>query len=698
MRSYSDSIKIMKIKITLFALLICCEISFAQEKQKDSIKANELSEVKVVTGTRTERVLSSLPLPMTIITSEAIAKTGVTRLNEILNEQTGIILIPDESGFEGIQMQGLDAAYTMILIDGVPLVGRSSGVLDLSRVSVGNIERIEIVKGASSALYGSEAMGGVINVITKRSKKDMFTGSFSYRYATFNTNDVNANILWKKKKFAVNLFGDFYSSDGYDLDKSTPLKNVEKFYNYTIQPKLYYDFSENLKLMVSNRFYNQSMNNVATIESANYTGDAKENEWNSQIKLEHRWNSKFYAEYEFYATNYKNDSFLNDENNVLFESTYYNQWLFRPEVRTTWSIKNNKLTTGVGLNYETLDRTYFDKNVNFNSQYIFVQYDFNPTKKWNFLAGFRCDNHSEYASQFSPKLAVNYKFNDNFSLKSSVGYGYKAPDFRQLFFDFTNPSVGYTVLGYNVAEDRLNQFEEQGQILYRIQGISFDAPLEAESSINFNFGTFYKKNKLKIEVNAFYNLIQNLIDTRVVAQKTNGQNVFSYFNISKIFTYGFEFNSTYDFTKEFSVSLGYQYLTAKDRSVLDNFEDYQYVRNSQLQTIQISKSDYFGLYNRSKHTANVKFAYTIPKIKTDINLRVFYRSKYGLFDTNGNQILDKYDTFVDDYFIANLSITKNIADKLLLQAGANNLFDFTNPDLITNLSGRQIFARLQYNF
>ena len=698
MRSYSDSIKIMKIKITLFALLICCEISFAQEKQKDSIKANELSEVKVVTGTRTERVLSSLPLPMTIITSEAIAKTGVTRLNEILNEQTGIILIPDESGFEGIQMQGLDAAYTMILIDGVPLVGRSSGVLDLSRVSVGNIERIEIVKGASSALYGSEAMGGVINVITKRSKKDMFTGSFSYRYATFNTNDVNANILWKKKKFAVNLFGDFYSSDGYDLDKSTPLKNVEKFYNYTIQPKLYYDFSENLKLMVSNRFYNQSMNNVATIESANYTGDAKENEWNSQIKLEHRWNSKFYAEYEFYATNYKNDSFLNDENNVLFESTYYNQWLFRPEVRTTWSIKNNKLTTGVGLNYETLDRTYFDKNVNFNSQYIFVQYDFNPTKKWNFLAGFRCDNHSEYASQFSPKLAVNYKFNDNFSLKSSVGYGYKAPDFRQLFFDFTNPSVGYTVLGYNVAEDRLNQFEEQGQILYRIQGISFDAPLEAESSINFNFGTFYKKNKLKIEVNVFYNLIQNLIDTRVVAQKTNGQNVFSYFNISKIFTYGFEFNSTYDFTKEFSVSLGYQYLTAKDRSVLDNFEDYQYVRNSQLQTIQISKSDYFGLYNRSKHTANVKFAYTIPKIKTDINLRVFYRSKYGLFDTNGNQILDKYDTFVDDYFIANLSITKNIADKLLLQAGANNLFDFTNPDLITNLSGRQIFARLQYNF
>lgn len=688
----------MKIKITLFAVILFIINLSAQEKQKDSINVNELSEVTVVTATRTERALSSLPLPITIITSEAIAKSGVTRLNEILNEQTGIILIPDESGFEGIQMQGLDAAYTMILIDGVPLVGRSSGVLDLSRVSVGNIERIEIVKGASSALYGSEAMGGVINVITKRPKKDIVEGSLSYRYATFNTNDANANILWKKKKFSANLFTNFYSTDGYDLDKTTVLKNVESFYNYTIQPKLYYDFSENLKLTVSNRFYNQKMDNVALIDSEIYKGDAKENEWNSQIKFDHKWSSKLYSEYELYTTNYKNDSFLNDQNDALYDRTYYNQWLFRPEVRTTLSINNNKLTGGIGLNYESLDRTYFDKDVKFNSQYVFIQYDYNPTEKWNILAGFRYDNHSEYASQLSPKLAVNYKFNENFSLKGSVGYGYKAPDFRQLFFDFTNPSVGYTVLGYNVAEDRLIQLESEGQILKRIDGISFDEPLKAESAVNYNFGTFYKKNKLRFDVNAFYNSINNLIDTGIVAQKNNGQNVFSYFNRSKVFTYGAEFNSTYKFTNEFLVSVGYQYLIAKDKSVVDNFDDHKYIRNAELQTIEIKKSDYFGLYNRSKHTANLKVAYTIPKIKTDINLRVFYRSKYGIFDSNNNQILDKYDEFVNDYFITNLAASKNITDKLFLQAGANNLFDYKDPDQIPNLAGRQLFARIQYNF
>jgi outer membrane receptor for ferrienterochelin and colicins len=685
-------------RVKFVGLILLPILGFAQVDENDtSLKKEQLNEV-VVTATRTERQLSSLPLPITIITSEAIAKTGVTRLNEILNEQTGVILIPDQSGFEGIQMQGLDAAYTMILIDGLPLVGRSSGVLDLSRVSVGNIDRIEIVKGASSALYGSEAMGGVINVITKRPKKDMFSGTLSYRYATFNTNDINTNILWKKKKFSADLFTNFYSSDGYDLDKTTTLKNVEKFYNYTIHPKLYYNFSENLKLIVGNRFYNQKMDNIAIIDSENHKGVAKENEWNSQIKFEQKWNSKLYAEYELYATNYKNDSFLNDENNLLYDKTYYNQWLFRPEIRTILSIKKNKLITGVGLNYETLDRTYFETNVKFNSQYVFVQYDYNPTDKWNILAGFRYDNHSEYASQLSPKLAVNYKFNNSFSLKGSVGYGYKAPDFRQLFFDFTNPSVGYTVLGYNVAERRLNQFEEEGQILNRVPGISFENLLEAESAVNFNFGTFYKKNKLKLEVNAFYNSITNLIDTRVVAQKTNGQNIFSYFNTSAVFTYGVEINSTYNFTNEFVVSLGYQYLTAKDESVVDNFEQYQYIRNSQLQTIKINKSDYFGLYNRSKHTANIKFLYTIPKVKTDVNLRVFFRSKYGMYDTNGNQILDKYDKFVDDYFITNLSASKYITDKLTVQIGANNLLDYTDPSQISNLSGRQLFARIQFNF
>lgn len=691
----------MFIKRGLYTIVILFSVSvIAQEKQNDEcMKTKQLEEV-VVTATRTERQLSSLPLPTSIITSADISRAGITKLNEILAEQAGLVTTSGFGGVEGIQVQGLDAAYTLIMIDGVPLVGRSAGTLDLSRISVGNIDRIEIVKGASSSLYGSEALAGVINIITKKPKSDLLSGNISYRLASFSTNDANADFNWKKNKFSGSLFANYFSTKGYDLDKSTTLQTVEPHYNTTIQPKLYYDFSDNLKLVVSTRFYHEKQDNKAIIGAVNYQGEATINEWNTQIKLEHKWSSKINSEYEVYTTNYKNASFLNNPNKELFEEGYYSQWLFRPEVRTTFSIKKDKLTTGIGINHETLDRTYFASSVAFQSQYGFFQYDFNPTKKWNILGGFRYDNHNQYRSQLSPKVAVNYKFNNHLSVKSSVGYGFKAPDFRQLYFDFTNPSVGYTVLGYTVAEDRLNELENQGQILFRSPGISFINPLKPESSVNINLGTFYQKGKLKIDVNVFYNSISNLIDTRVIAQKTNGQNVFSYFNIDEIFTYGAEYNSSYNFSNQFKISFGYQYLIAKDKSVIEAIENVEvFARNPQtLQSFQIKKPYYFGLFNRSKHTANIKFFYTIPKLKADINLRVFYRSKYGLFDTNSNQILDKYDDFVNDYFLTNLSVSKQIKEKFTLQVGANNLFDFTNPQEISNLSGRQFFARVQFNF
>ena len=151
-------------------IVVLLFISFSQfskaQVATDSIKSTHLQEV-IVTGTRTERSVATLPLPTQIITGESIKKSGLSRLNEIIQEQTGLITVPDFGGGEGIQMQGLDATYVMILIDGQPLLGRSAGTLDLSRISVNNIERIEIVKGASSCLYGSEALAGVVNIITK---------------------------------------------------------------------------------------------------------------------------------------------------------------------------------------------------------------------------------------------------------------------------------------------------------------------------------------------------------------------------------------------------------------------------------------------------------------------------------------------------------------------------------------------------
>ena len=101
-----------------------------------------------------------------------IIETGASKLDEVISKQTGIISVPTKTGTEGLQMQGLDASYTTILLDGCPIIGRSFGALDLNRISVTDIEKIEIIRGASSSLYGSNALGGVINLISKNQIKD----------------------------------------------------------------------------------------------------------------------------------------------------------------------------------------------------------------------------------------------------------------------------------------------------------------------------------------------------------------------------------------------------------------------------------------------------------------------------------------------------------------------------------------------
>lgn len=689
----------MKLKIYIIALLYFSFHISAAQVPTDSVKSNQLQEV-IITGTRTQRSVATLPLPTQIITGESIRKSGLSRLNEIIQEQTGLITVPDFGGGEGIQMQGLDAAYVMILIDGQPLFGRSAGTLNLGRITVNNIERIEIVKGASSCLYGSEALAGVVNIITKKPEiTEKLKTKVSYKHASFNTNDVSATVEYGKKKIGLELFANYFNTDGYNLTDNGFTQTVEPYSNFTIQPKVKINFSEAVNLLINSRIFNQNQDYKSEVNVEKYSGESRINEWNNSLLLNHQISDKFKLVYDFYATNYKAREFLNDANNQLFDESNFNQWFYRPEIRTHYKTGNNIISFGSGLNVETLDRTFFETKAKLNSEYIFGQLEWFIKEKWNVLVGFRYDNHHQYQSQFSPKLGINYKWNESFSLKTSVGYGYKAPDLRQLYLDFTNSAVGYTVLGYNVAEERLAELSSQGQLLFS-NNFSFSNPLKPESSVNLNFGGYYKKKNVTIDYNLFYNIIKNLIDTRAIAQRTNGQNVFSYFNVDRIFTYGLELNSTYKTSSNLTFSMGYQYLIAKDQTIVDKIKRGEIFARDPitLNSFRLKSSDYFGLYNRSNHTANLKINYQIQAIKTAVNMRVFYRSKYGIFDSNNNNILDKYDDFVKGYFLTNLTLTKDFNNAFSTQLGVINLMDYKDETNIPNLPGRQLFAKIEYQF
>ena len=632
-------------------------------------------------------------MPAKLITKEEIAKSSSTKLSDILDDQPGIFIVPDFGGGNGIQIQGLDSQYTLLLIDGSPIIGRQSGTLDLDRISIGNIEQVEIIKGSSSSLYGTDALGGVVNLITSKAK-DSISAEASYKISTFNTNDISVNLgKISQNGDNLNFYFNSFNSNGYDLNDDPILNTVEPYKSYT--GFLRHNFKKNKWSYFSSvRIYNE--NQDFRLDENSY-GKNIINELGINSSINYIKNKNYKLIFENYYTNYKNDEeFRLNQNSI--EESFFNQSLFKSELRSIYTInKKNTLTFGLGFYSELLKRNNFNREeVSQNSFNYFVQYEGFIFENTNYVFGARYDQYDEYESEFSPRFAIRTQINDNVSSKISIGKGFKTPDYRQLYFNFSNSSSGYSVIGFNAAKEIISNLQSLGQISNLIiSQDEFEGKLKPETSISFNLGFNIKTNKSTVfDINFFRNQISNLIDYKIIASKVNGQSIFSYYNLNKVYTQGIEFNSTSTVFNDIEISIGYQFLEAKDndsKNQIKNGEVFARMTPSS-PTFQIKPKDYFGLYNRSKHNFNLKISYAF-KDYFDIYFKSKYRSKYGLSDSNGNNLLDDFDDFVESNLISDISISKNYKN-YILTFGVENLFDYTDRENIPNYPGRIIYSKL----
>ncbi|SDD37098.1 outer membrane receptor for ferrienterochelin and colicins [Mucilaginibacter pineti] len=694
----------MQIKIILCFLLQVSAVGITAAQKADSLKKDSAKQLKevVVTGTRTQKSLQQVPIPITRITSEEIKKKGLIRLNEVLSEQTGMTILDDPHG-QGIQIQGFDPAYTLILIDGLPLIGRTTGIFELSRITTNNIDRIEIVKGPTSSLYGSEAMAGVVNIITAEPAKGL-AGGLSARYGTNKTADLSLNSSYKTEKFYISGFVNRYSSGGYSLETASGIPTVSPFEGYTLNGKTSYKIDNNTTLKLSVRYYTNDQDSRFLVDTRYAAGTGTEKDFNIAPVITHRFSDKVFSTLQLYRSTYKTNSDVRyEDDNSVYDQTYFNQAFNRAEIQNDYAIQDNlKLTAGLGGQYETVEATRYTKLQSFTSGYGYFQADWLPVKKLDIIAGGRYDAHSVYKSQFSPKLAVSYALTDKFTLLGSVGKGYKAPDFRQLYLNFTNAEVGYSVFGYEEANAGIQRLQQEGQIESVLIDPSTLKRLNAESSTAFNFGFRYKPTeKLYWTANLFRNNISNLIETAPIAIKTNGQSVFSYFNLNKVFTQGVETDLSYQLFKPLQIAGGIQYLEAYDQDVLDQIKAGKVFTKDPTTNLTkvIKRSDYGGLLSRSKYTYNVRLNYQDEKTGINTSIRVIYRGRYGYKDTDGNGIVNRADEYTKGYVLVNASLSKMfLKDAIRLQFTAQNLLNYKDSQVILNLPGRLIYAGLAYNF
>ena len=666
---------------------------------KDTLYAN--GDSVVVTATRSERKLSNITVPVTIVNAKTIQQNGSLRLTDILREQTGLTLT---SGFgAGVQLQGLNPDYTIILINGEPLVGRTAGVLDLNRVALGNIKKIEIVKGPSSSLYGSEAMAGVINIITDLSTSIPLQASL--RYGTYNTLDANINHTLASKKLFYQGFYNYYTTDGYSIRPNSNNRVTTPISRLTTSQQFKYNLSSNTHLVFNTRLTDENIKSNIAVSNGGITTYSNGNEHNTDVNftgsLNHRFSNDLKTSFRTYLTNYVSNQDLLTLSGAPY-SDLLNHLFQRVENQTDWTL-SKKLTGifGAGAVWEGVKSSRYDSEKVRKSntiQYGFTQWEWTPITKLILIGGVRFDQNASYASAWSPKLSMLYKLNKQHKLKLSIGQGFKAPDFRQLYLDFTNAAAGnYSVFGSAEAQKVIGQLNSLGQIGTLYSNYYLLKSLQPESSTGIHFSWDWEPNpKTFISVQAFRNDIKNLIEVQQVGSYVSGAQIFSYLNIGRAFTNGVEVESKYQLNSNWSLSGGYQFILTGDKDQIDQIKaGTVYTRNASGISSRLTMTDYVGLPNISKHKAQFKINYVTAN-GFFANCRMVYRSKWAVNNTNGNEVYDSGDNFAAGYISLHASMGKDYANGVSLQLGCDNMTNYIDAVNLSNLPGRTAYFSIKY--
>lgn len=660
------------------------------------------SDTVFVTANKSERQLKNISVPISMISGKSIVQAGNTRLADVLREQNGITMT---SGFgAGVQLQGLNPDYTIILIDGEPLIGRTAGVLDLNRIAVGNIKKIEIVKGPSSSLYGSEAMAGVINIITDKKNTDAFAANI--RYGSYNTKDGNISITKRLNKLHAQTFYNYFSTDGFSVRPNSNNRFITPISRSTFTQNIQYKLTDKTSIDGSIRYNTENIKSIIAVANNGTTiysnGNENNNDLNGSIVVNHQLNDKVKTRLNTYYTKFQSKQDLltisGNPYNDLFQQNFK-----RLENQTEWKINSSLVSiVGFGIVSENVNSSRYD-NIDSaktnNIQYAFNQWEWNNGKKWVANAGFRYDKNQNFASAFSPKFSLMYKVNTQLRFKLSAGRGFKAPDFRQLYLNFTNAAAGsYSVFGAVEAQKVIGRLMDLGQIGNLFNNYYQLKKLEPEYATGIHLSAEWEPNSNnEIQVQFFRNDINNLIDVQQVGNYISGSQIYSYLNIKNAFTTGFEIETKQKFAKGWTSAIGYQFLITGDKDQIASIKSGTvYTKNDNGTSRLLKLSDYVGLPNTSKHRLQAKLNYENTK-GFYANIRAIYRSKWAVANTNGNEVFDEGDQFGPGYITLNYSMGKPLKKGWAVQAGIDNINNYIDGLNLPNLAGRNFYMTLKYS-
>lgn len=628
-------------------------------------RATDLKEV-VVTGQYTAQSMRNSVYNIRTITSDMVRLRGATDLKTILSTELGLRFSNDPAtGISDPQIMGMSGASIKILLDGVPMMDRGTSKESLGQIDINSVERIEIIEGPMSVVYGSDAMAGVINIITKRGAKDNLSVTARVQeetagkeYNAFKDHGVHneyLNVNWQKNGFQLGASGTRNNFGGWQGNLPGRKKEWMPKEQWLTSAVAGYK-NQNLDLWYRFNGTDETLNSMGDINSSGNVPVAADQKylskrWFHQLQgalvLNEKLSLNAAASYTDYSRrtlstnvdiNTGNETLATDpgtQDKDVFKSTFFRstlQYKLTPEVFLQPGIEFNR-NTGTGA------RIIGTPVI--NDYAFFLSSQIQLTEAIQINPGFRMMKNSTYdAPPIVPSFHAKIRLDQDIDLRFSYSRGFRAPILRELYFTFKDAS--HDIVGNpNLKAEHSNSFE--GSVVWALKNTP-------ELRINSN-------------LRGFYNDFRNRIDLGLDAQ--NG-NVNTYLNISRFKTTGGEWINTFNW-KDVQATVGLAYIG-------------RYNQLSELKDALGSTPEFTW---SPEVTSTI--SYLLPKISTNISLFYKFTGKkpdYITSTENGTPIAKL--TEVSSFHIADLTLNKTINKYLTLNGGARNLFDVTR---IRNTAG-----------
>ncbi|QIX97076.1 catecholate siderophore receptor CirA [Cedecea sp. FDAARGOS_727] len=632
--------------------------------------ADDREETMVVTASAIEQNLKDAPASISVITQADLQKKPVTNLKDVLQEVPGVQLTNEGDNRRGVSLRGLDSSYTLILVDGKRVNSRNAvfrhNDFDLNWIPADAIERIEVVRGPMSSLYGSDALGGVVNIITRKVGK-AWHGTFTVdstvqehrdRGDTYNGNFFTSGPIIDDV-LGVKVYGSLGKRQK-DGQKPSTVNNtgltpqIEGFTARNASTEFSWTPAANQDVTFGYGFDRQDRESDSLdknrIERQDYS-----------IGHNGRWDFgntelRFYGD-KIDNLNPGNSSPITSRNNsidgkLVLPLAEINQFLtFGGEWR------HDKLTDPVNITGGNGSETSA-------SQYaLFIEDEWRIFEPLALTTGIRMDDHETYGDHWSPRAYLVYSATDTVTVKGGWATAFKAPSLLQLSPDWTSKSC-------------------RGAC--QIVG---SPDLKPETSESFELGIYYAGDEGILDgvsgsVTAFQNNVEDMIDIQRTANKSvapsysnfvgfdkSGNPIFRYYNVNKARIRGVETELKIPFNDQWKLSLNYTYNDGRD----------------------LSNGGNKPLQQQSFHTANG----TLDWAPLD-DWSFYVSANY----TGKQRAVSASDKTPGGYVVWNTGAAWKATKNVKVRAGVQNLGDKDlNRDVYSyNEDGRRYFMALDYSF